>query len=337
MKVRLSIWLMLAVVATVIVLTICYRHPALRPRASAQPAPVRSTTSGSVSSATTLAPNVPTLAVGISLPPSVSSAIRMIVDEQVGYPEREQAVHTLSGKLADADREGLYAFLRQHDPGDDAQLGQVLKNDLMDALCRMEPPPTGLRDLLTQIYQDAGQNIVLRDYAVQHLSAFYRQMALALNVDPQIRNDELNQAQQVLWTAVDDTGSSISGTAMLGLSQLALEGWPGLDRDKIGNAALKLAGDSNAGELTRITAFQVCANLNVKDALAFVLGAAQQGETESVRISAIGALGALGGTDQLPCLNGVLQGTDERLKPAARSALNRIEQRLQTARANAGE
>ena len=266
--------------------------------------------------------------------PSVSSAVQVIVDEQAAYTKREDALRALTGKLAEADRQALYAFLRQRYPGDDGQLGLVLKNELLDRLCQVEPPPLGLRDLLTQIYRDPTQNIVLRDYAVQHLSAFFRQMADASGVEARTRNDELNQAQHVLWAAVNDTGSSISGTAMLGLCQLSQEGWPGLDRDKIGNTALKLAGDSNAGELTRITAFQVCARLRVKDALGVVLGAAEQGETEPVRISAIGALGALAGTDQMPFLKGVLQGTDERLKSAARGALNQIEQRLQTAQSS---
>jgi HEAT repeat protein len=81
--------------------------------------------------------------------------------------------------------------------------------------------------------------------------------------------------------------------------------------------------------LTRITAFQVCASLDVKDALSLVLGAAQQGETESVKLSAVGALGLLGNKDQIPFLNNILQGKDERLKAAAQQALHRINQKLE--------
>jgi hypothetical protein len=103
---------------------------------------------------------------------------------------------------------------------------------------------------------------------------------------------------------------------------------PGLDQNKIAEAALNLAGNSSVSELTEITALQVCASLNVKDALSVVLGAAQQGQSDPVKISAIGALGSLGGSDQVPFLNSVLQGSDDRLKPAAQGALNQIQQRL---------
>jgi hypothetical protein len=336
MKIRLSIWLMLAVAAAMVALAIWHRHPVSSPSRSVTQAPATSVHPATISQSVST-PITPRVAAPVAAQPepSLSSTVQVIVDEQAGYLKQEEALHALPGKLADADREALYAFLRQHYPSDDGQLGQVLKNELLDRLCQMEPPPPGLRDLLTQIYQDPNQNIVLRDYAVQHVSAFYRQMAMAPGMDSPARNDELNQAQRILWAAVNDTDSSISGTAMLGLSQLSQGGWPGLDADKIGSTALKLAGDNNAGELTRITAFQVCANLGVKDALGVVWVAAQQGDTESVRISAIAALGALGGAGQLPFLNDVLQGDDERLKPAAQGALNRIEQRLRTTQANA--
>jgi HEAT repeat protein len=55
-----------------------------------------------------------------------------------------------------------------------------------------------------------------------------------------------------------------------------------------------------------------------------VLQAAQSGETMPVKMSAIGALGSLGGPDQIPYLNRVLAGTDDQLKPAAQRALAQI-------------
>jgi len=91
-----------------------------------------------------------------------------------------------------------------------------------------------------------------------------------------------------------------------------------------------MAGPATSGELTRITAIQVCAQLNVQDALPVIQAAVQNGQTMTVRISAIGALGSLGGAEVIPLLNSVLQGTEERLKLPAQHALNQIENRLQT-------
>ena len=256
------------------------------------------------------------------------SAAEVIADDRADIYQRLAAIKSINGQLTDTDREALYNFLRHKSGADDGQLGQVLKNRLLDVLCALNPPPTGLLDLLAGMYQDGSQNVVLRDYAVQHVVAYCQQLSSDAGLDPQVQSQDLAQAQKLLWQALSETGSSIAGTALLGLNHLLQASWPGVDQNKISEAALQLAGDNNAGELSRITAFQVCANLGVKDALPAVLGAAQQGETVSVQISAIGALGALGGADQVPFLNNLILGDDNRLKLPAQHALSQILFRL---------
>ena len=260
-----------------------------------------------------------------------SPAVYTIVDDQAGYDQRLAAIETMAGKkLGDADREAVYAFLRQKSGLDNGQLEQVVKNRLMDVLCALNPPPPGLLDLLTQIHHDPDQNGVLRDYAVQHVAAFYQQMEIATDVDPQDKSTGLAAARKILWDALAETDSSIAGTALLGLTRLSKESPAAFDPRQIGGVAEQMAGPATLGELTRITAIQVCAQLNVQDALPVIQAAVQNGQTMTVRISAIGALGRLGGAEAIPLLNSVLQGTEERLKLPAQHALNQIENRLQT-------
>ncbi len=261
--------------------------------------------------------------------PPPRTLAQVVTNETANYRQRMEAIHKLAaGKLSDSDRETLYDFLRRRAAFDDDQTGQVLKNELLNVLCAMQPPPSGLGELLAQIYGDPGQDMVLRDYAIQHLATYYRQMTVATGVDNQTRSDELRQAQQVMWAALANTDSSIAGTALLGLERLSQEGYPGLDQQKIAEAALSLAQDDGVGELSRITAFQVCASLNVTNALPFVLGAAEQGETMPLRISAIAALGSLGGPKQEPFLYSLTQGNDNWLKLPAQRALNQLKQRF---------
>jgi HEAT repeat protein len=100
-----------------------------------------------------------------------------------------------------------------------------------------------------------------------------------------------------------------------------------IDQGKVAATALQMAQDNTAGELTHITAYQVCAQLGTAAALPVVLQAAQNGETIPVRLSALGALGLLGGPDQIPYLHTVLAGTEDRLKLAAQHALDQIQSR----------
>jgi hypothetical protein len=338
MKPRLIFWMMLTVATAAMVLIVWFHRsavPPAKPEAQNQSTstvaqPVAKTPSAIVSSA----PQPTASATQTEKQPP--SAAQMVANEKAGYQQRQEAIQKLATvKLTDSDRDILYNFLRQHTAADDGQPGQVLKNELLDALCAMQPPPQGLGELLAQIYRDSGQNIVLQDYAVQHMAAYYRQMTAATGVDDQIRNDELKLTQQTMWDALNNTGSSIAGTALLDLTRLSQGGYSGFDQNKIADKALDLAGQ-NGDELTRITAMQVCASLNVKLALPIVLGAAEQGETKSVEISAIGALGSLGGLGQIPFLNTVLQGNDDRLKLPAQQALNQIHQRLRQQAQKAG-
>jgi hypothetical protein len=246
------------------------------------------------------------------------AAAQQIVDTRAGYEERMMAVNSLSGHLTDADWAVLQPFLLKPDGLDKDQLGQVIKNRLLDMLCAQNPPPTGLGDVLAQMYRDHQQDDVIRDYALQHLTAYYEQMATQGD-SAGTRQD----IQNVLWEAVNETSDSIGGTALLALKRLSQE-YPGFDQGKIAATALQMAGNSTVGELTHITAFQVCAQLGTADALPVVLQTAQNGETIPVKMSAIGALGLLGGPEQIPFLNSVLAGTEDRLKPAAQHALEQI-------------
>jgi hypothetical protein len=263
-----------------------------------------------------------------ALSPSASgwTAVQKIVDAYASYQERLHAISLLSTRpLTDSDWTLLQPFLLKPDGLDRDQLGQVIKNELLDVLCAMNPPPAGLGDVLAKMYQNPQQDEVIRDYAVQHLAAYYEQMTM--QPDNTKTEQAIQNAKDVLWDALNETSDSIGGTALLALKRLSQD-YTGFDgQGKIAAAALQMAGDNNAGELTHITAFQVCAQLGTTNALPVVLSAAQDGQTISVKTSAIGALGLLGGQEQIPFLNSVLQGNEERLKPAAQHALDKINAR----------
>lgn len=262
------------------------------------------------------------------IPETLAINIRPVFTAGASYPERLAAVRTATTNLAAADWDALYSFLLTKSPADDEQNGQVLKNTLMDVLCALNPPPAQLADLLVQVYHDRTQNEAVRDYAVQHLATFYEQINAGSEDLRRARSYELSEAENALWEALAETDDSIAGTALLGLLRLG-QGQPDFDAKAVSRAALKLAQDNSAGELSRITALQVCAKLHVSDALPLALNAAQPTETEPLRISALGALGVLGGSEQVAFLETLIQGADDRLKLPAQHALNQINQRLE--------
>jgi hypothetical protein len=251
---------------------------------------------------------------------ALSVPVRSIVDAKEQYLKRQSSVAVVTTNLAAVDRQALYAFLLQPDPSDHEQTGQVLKNHLLDRLCELDPLTPGLAEVLIQMYHNKNQDLVLRDYAVQHLAAYYEQLEITRQNDPQIQQ----AVQDVLWEALGETDSSIAGTALLALTRLS-KGRPEFEQNRIRAAALQLAGEGQAGELTRSTALQVAARLGTKAALPILMQVAADGGTLPLRISAIGALGTLGAPEAVSLLNTFLAGPEARFKLPARQALRQIE------------
>jgi len=252
------------------------------------------------------------------------SLIQMIVDSKQKYDQRLNAFDHLPRHLSGIDCETLLKFLREKGSLDHGDPGQALKNRAMDSLCELTPPPAGLVETLIQVYHDSGQDEVLRDYAVQHLAVCYEQIAAA-----GLGNNNSTIKEAILGVfndALRETHSTIAGTALLALKRLSHD-YPEIDPASVTTQALKMAGDITAGEQTHITAFQVCAQLGTTNVLLVISLASRNGKTFPVRISAIAALGLLGGADQISFLNGLLQSEEERLKPAARHALEQIARR----------
>ena len=245
--------------------------------------------------------------------------IQTIANPSADYWARMHAVNAFSSRLSDADWDSLRKFLLKTDTLDNDSIGQVLKNNLMTALCVINPPPSGLGDLFVQIYRDHKQDEVIRDYAVQHLGQYYEQMSGRENSDILLQS-----VQSVLWDAVNEPVGSVGGTALLTLKRLSDEFPGGFDRERIRDTAMRMAGNPIAGELAHITAFQICAQMSASAALPLLLEASANGQTMTERISATGSLGLLGGPDQIPYLNRIIQGPEDRLRLAAQHALAQI-------------
>ena len=222
---------------------------------------------------------------------------------------RWAAVRALGRRLNHAEREALYGYLRGHEADAPGPMRGVIKNDVILALKSQEPPPRELAGVLLSMFYDKEQDPVIRNYALQHLATWYDQSA------------EKTQLLEALWAGTTDADASIVGTALIGLSRLAQHNaasQPGsaggtgfqpvsandgseMDTARLTSAALALATDSTANDAARLTALQVCAELGIKDVLPAAASLAENAASVPLRMSAVAAVGALGGADQGPC------------------------------------
>ncbi len=141
-------------------------------------------------------------------------------------------------------------------PGRSLQGLQAQKNRLMDHLVSMPYPPSNLTDILIGLYEDLSQDVVTRDYAIQHLS---------LNWYSRAGSAEQIKIRDVLRSASMEHASTIGGTALLGMTRLSRES-NAFIRDELNETVLKAAADETASELTRITAVRLWGTLKISDA-----------------------------------------------------------------------
>mgnify|MGYP001336254371 CR=1 FL=1 len=229
------------------------------------------------------------------------------------------AIQTLHLAPDRRDVNAVYSFLKSHGTPANMTVEEVqeLKNDLMSKLGNITEPPMDLADTFVSVYRDREQDFVIRDYAVQHLVSLYS------------KTTHTNLVQSILWEALQETDTSIAGTALLGLSRLS-QTCGEFEEARIREAALTMVRSESSGDLPRITAIQVCAEMDVKEALPVAEALARQSASVPLRIAAIAALGAIGGEEQRPFLESIVAGGDQRLQPAARAALQKLQALAET-------
>lgn len=263
----------------------------------------------------------------------VPATVRPILSAQTNIGERLKAIHSLKKNLNYEEITALYSFLKSRPTSAEKNIPglHVVKNDILNALRDQTVSPAGLTDTMIAIYHDPKQDNVTRDYAIQHLISWYEQGAIdAVTAKEKIQavlTEASGSDASSLGEAVQKN-SSIAGTALLGLHRLSV-----LDSmfnsTEIGQAALRLAQASDTPIATRITALQICAEREIKQALPTLESLVQISENIPLRISAIAALGQLGGKEQAVFLRQLESCPNEKLRTASQIALRKLQHRIE--------
>ena len=211
---------------------------------------------------------------------------------------RYRFVRSLStGKLSDADARAIEWYLGQNlskSPADiPSRLWRQYANDLFTVL-RSQPGRAGrTQTFLVSVFRDADANIVLRDYALQHLVDLY----------PDLRDEKgRGEIRSCLKEGTAMPGT-IAGSALLGWRKLAtehpLEAAAGkAELAAVGERAVKLASDKKVAAASRATAFAVCAELRLARAIAPARTTAlDQKQPIPLRLAATSALRKIGGAE----------------------------------------
>jgi len=236
------------------------------------------------------------------------------ISENKDYMTRIKAVHQLGKNLSDQEIKALYVLLNRPDNEDNLQPSEVhaIKNDVSVAIMGQQKKPADYANNLMAMYYDKSHDNVWRDYCIQHLGKWYSKADVA----------EKPLIAATLWKALEENDISIAGTALIALSNNT--GGQDIQKKTVANKALELCEDTRCGELAKITALQICAELNEKRVLPTARKIAESGASIPLRMSAIAAVGTLGDSSDRPMLEKYASSADVRLRKSAQSALGRL-------------
>lgn len=235
------------------------------------------------------------------------------MDKQANYFTRMKAVRELGDELAPLEIECLYALMYRHEGEDSLRSSSLnaIKNEAANILRNQKDAPPDLAEHFIAMIEEGEQDQVWRDYCVQHLGAMY----------PESRSPE--QAKRIcttLWSVAEEE-EAIAGTALLALYKNIDDGL--IRRDDVAEKALSLCSDDDVARLIRITALQICADLEEERALPVATRLTGAGNTIALRMSAIAALGKIGAASSQAILIEYANSSDVRLRKAGKSALAR--------------
>ncbi len=229
------------------------------------------------------------LKVSFVVPRSVPASIQRIASTTNLAPgDRLEAVLSLGEKLSREEITALYSFLKSPSAREEKDLPVLygLKNEILNVLRHQTAPSVGFTRTMVEIYSNQDQDSVLRDYAIQHLTAWYEQGA------PDAP-DAKEKIRAVLRLAAHEP-NGIAGTALLGMHRLSAES-ASFDGKEIDQFALAYARSTGTDLATRITAIQVCSERGIKAVLPAIESLPQQAGSLPLRLSATAAMGQLDG------------------------------------------
>lgn len=163
-----------------------------------------------------------------------------------------------------------------------------------------------LSNHLAAIATDSNFDLIVRDYALQHLGHIREEGG-----DPDV-------IDRTLRSALSETQNTLAGTALLALNRYS-------ESSTLGVNALTIATNQSNDLRSRLTALQVAGKQGHSEALPLAVSiAGDEGQPTTLRMSAIATIGDLQAGEHASLLQQLSQSNDDRLRSAALASLSKF-------------
>ena len=157
------------------------------------------------------------------------------------------------------------------------------KNQVMDELLNQPDVPSD-GETMVSLYRDKGQDVLTRDFAVQHIGLYAQALNRRGVYDP--ASADSRSLRAALFDAAAETRTIVAAAAFRALADMAAFD-PHIDSCRLDVRLATCAGDASAAPAARVMAVHLCGERRVKSAIpALEKICAAPGTSEILRRSA---------------------------------------------------
>ena len=169
------------------------------------------------------------------------------------------------------------------------------KNQVMDELLNQDQIPADYGTQMVALFRDKGQDVLTRDFAVQHIGLYVQALQRRGVYDP--ASADSRSLRAALFDAAAETRTIVAAAAFRALADMAAFD-PHIDSRRLDVRLATCAGDASAAPAARVMAVHLCGERRVQSARrALEVILADNGAPEILRRSARHALGLIIGKD----------------------------------------
>lgn len=165
------------------------------------------------------------------------------------------------------------------------------KNQLMDALLNQPTIPADYGATMIALFRDRAQDVVTRDFAVQHIGLYAQALNRRGRYDPDSR--DAKDCRAALFDAADETSTIVAAAAFRALSSIAGFDYR-IDAGRLDSMIAASVSDASFAPAVRVMAAQLCGErriISAKDGLVRIVG--NPAESTALRRAASWAVAAM--------------------------------------------
>lgn len=135
------------------------------------------------------------------------------------------------------------------------------KNQVMDELLNQPQIPSDYGDVMIGLYRDKSQDVLTRDFAVQHIGLYAQALARRGEYDADAA--ELRKLRAALFDAAGETRTIVAAAAFRALADIAVFD-PLIDESRLDSLLVACVADAFSDPASRAMAVQLCGERRVR-------------------------------------------------------------------------